>query len=903
MFPPERMRRTERIAAPAVICNRGNQRAMELSAFPESKLPASGSSEFFSGYLNEKKSFLCRLLFDRYISRVTIAQEYVDELKELSQKGIVVFAQKNKSQLNCLIMRDVFLRTIQGNIFCYGMNMSFWQPFSVNLRIFFSRLFQPILRRAPRPEQNNLLKDLAEINCRSIIYLRGSEFLNVKPGKDPVIQLINAQKDLDRPVFIVPVLVSYGRRREKTQKTLVEIIFGMKENPGALRRTITFFRHSKKGKILCSRPVDVTEILEKNKGKSSETISYNMRRELIERIDSEKRAIFGPVLKSRDELIETALRDTYLVKWIEDTAAGGPKDVKVITKEAKKYLNEIAADFNEIYIEIWYKLLSWLWNNIYDGIVTDRSGLARIKEISKKMPFVIIPCHRSHIDYLLLHYVFEVHGLQLPFIAAGVNLSFWPLGPLFRNSGAFFLRRSFQGQELYQAVLSKYIKVLLKEGFPVEFFIEGGRSRTGKMVMPKYGLLSMIIQAYKEGISDDLALVPVFIGYDRIIEEKSYLKELGGAPKAPEKAVDLLKSGSILRKRFGSVYVNIGEPIFLKSYLASLEKSYENMMMDERRSLYRKIGYEIVGEINKHSVVTPIALTASGLLCHYRRGIAQNELMGIIHAFYDWLAFSGVKFTSTFSRKEKAIEDALELFEKSSLINRMGAEEEDRDDEIEEIIYSVPEDKRLNLEYYKNNIFHFFVSLSFVSASILSSKEDTIPLYRIMEDYNFFKRLFKNEFIFNDKRDDVDEVNTVLNYMHETGMIIGSERGREALIEVKGKGRTNLRPFAGLIHNYIESYWVVIRGCSYLKVKSKFERDFSKKIQSLGTRMYKKGEITRGEALSTQNYTNAIKFLSDADILITETVKDKKERETTFYSLTTDKLKVETLRQNLFRFL
>lgn len=876
---------------------------MGESAILDAKGRKAGIGAFYSGFLDERKSFLCRFLFDRYISRVTIDQAYVDELNALSEKGFIVFAQKNKSQLNCLIMRDVFLKTIKGNIFCHSINMSFWQPLSVNFRIFLNHLCRMIFRSGESHDQQYILKEIARNNCRAILYLRGSGFLSLKPWKDPIIQLINAQKELDRPIYLVPVLVSYGRRREKTQKTISEIIFGMKENPGAIRRTITFFRYSKKARILCSRPVDLSEFLEKNKGRSPETISYNMRRELIERIDSEKRAIFGPVLKSRDELMETALRDTYMVKMIEEMAASGPKDVKAITKESKKYLNEIAADFNEIYIEIWYKLLSWVWNNIYDGIIADGNGLAKIKEISKKMPFVIIPCHRSHIDYLLLHYVFEDNGIQLPFIAAGSNLSFWPLGVLFRKSGAFFLRRSFQNQGLYQTVFSKYLKVLLKEGFPIEFFIEGGRSRTGKMIMPKYGLLSMIIQAYKEGISDDLALIPVYIGYDRIIEEKSYLKELGGAPKAPEKAVDLLKSGSVLRKRFGSVYVNIGEPILLKSYLASLDKSYESMFQEERRSLYRKIGYEIVNEINQSSIVTPFSLTACGLLCHYRRGIAQNELMTIINAFYDWLVFSDVKFASTFSRKEKAIENALDLFEQSHLIDKLGLEEEDRDEDIEEIIYSVPDDKRLNLEYYKNNILHFFISLSFVSASILSSREDTVPIYRIMEDYRFFKRLFKNEFIFGDKKDDVDEVNRALNYMHETGMIMGSERGNEAWIEVKGRGRLQMRPFAGLIHNYIESYWVVIRGCSYLKKAASPERDFSKKVQSLGNRMYKKGEITRGEALSTQNYHNAIKFLSDAEIVAVEVAKDKKERETKSYTLTNDKLKIESLRQNLFRFL
>ncbi len=146
------------------------------------------------------------------------------------------------------------------------------------------------------------------------------------------------------------------------------------------------------------------------------------------------------------------------------------------------------------------------------------------------------------------------------------------------------------------------MEVLLKEGLPLEFFIEGGRSRSGKMVMPKFGLLSMLIQAYKKKACDDLAAIPVFIGYDRVIEGDSYLKELGGVPKEREKTSDVIKSHKILRRRYGRVYVNIGEPIFLKSYLASQEKAFEDMTTEERQSLYRKISYEIALEINKVSV-------------------------------------------------------------------------------------------------------------------------------------------------------------------------------------------------------------------------------------------------------------------------------------------------------------
>ncbi len=259
-----------------------------------------------------------------------------------------------------------------------------------------------------------------------------------------------------------------------------------------------------------------------------------------------------------------ALRDEELVRFMGDHAAAAKKDLPAVQKEARKYLDEIAADYSDFYIELWDKALTWLWNNVYDGVVVDREGLVRVRDISRRMPCVIIPCHRSHIDYLLLSYVFYKHNIPLPFVAAGTNLMFWPLGYVFRKAGAFFIRRTFGGNFLYRQVMETYIKTLLGLGYPLEFFIEGGRSRTGKMVMPKYGMLSMVIQANMDR-HRDLAIIPVFIGYDRVMEEKAYLQELGGAAKEKERATSVIKSRKLLDKRYGRVYVNVGEPIYMRT--------------------------------------------------------------------------------------------------------------------------------------------------------------------------------------------------------------------------------------------------------------------------------------------------------------------------------------------------
>ena len=850
--------------------------------------------EYYSGFLYEEKRSLLFRLLNITLSKAKAAEEELEKLKNLSGEGVVVYALKNKSQLNCLILRNMLDRgNIERPSYCHGINMILWQPFQDAFKTIISRFFH-------NPFRNEYLKRTTKDKESSVIYLRSSDFIGGRNAGDPLGQLIDAQRDMDIPVFLVPQLVAYGRRREKKDKSLMDLLFGQTENPGMLRRAITFFRYYKKAFVVSSEPVNLAEFLESNRGKSRETIIYLLRRELIDRIDEEKRTIVGPVLKSREEIVGMALRDPALVKFMENMASTGKEGYGAIVDRARKYLFEIAAGYKDAYIGFMDRILTWLWNDIYDGIAIDKEGLSKMRDISKKMPFVVIPCHRSHIDYLLIHYVFYYNNIQLPFIAAGANLSFWPLGHLFRNLGAFFIRRTVGGNALYGEVLAQYIKALLEEGLPIEFFIEGGRSRTGKMVMPKYGLLSMIMQAYREASFDDMAIIPIFVGYDKVIEEKSYLRELGGAGKEKEKIRDLIKSRKVLRKRYGRVYMNVGEPMLLKSYLASHEALIEEMTMSERRALYRRMGYEIVNEINKVSVVSPSSLVATGLLCHYRRGISHDDLMDTLSEFHDYLAGREARFSSTFVNREKAFNDALRMFESSGLISRMGPEEEDEEDEFEETIYSVDEDRRLNLEYYKNNILHFFVSLSFVSTSVLSGDGNKTFFSEVMEDYSFFKDLFKHEFIYDNNVDDLEEVKSVLSYAHARDMIVFHEDDGQMSIDVTGKGRASLQSFAGLIQNYLESYWVASRGCAYLKNRVRQEKDLVKKVQKLGSKMYKKGEISKAEALSQSNYKNALKFLMDSGaISVSESKGDKGAK---FLSLD-DRGLLESIRRRLFKFM
>ena len=307
--------------------------------------------------------------------------------------------------------------------------------------------------------------------------------------------------------------------------------------------------------------------------------------------------------------------------------------------------------------------------------------------------------------------------------------------------------------------------------------------------------------------------------------------------------------------------------------------------------------------INRVSVVTPYALISAGLLSHDRRGISYDELKTILYDFYEYLLYRRVSLAVTFSNREKAINDALAMFVDGGLISRMGIEE-DEDAEIDETVYSLEDSKRLNLEYYKNNILHYFLPLSFVATSMLSYPSDVISLNQIVEDYQFLKRLFRHEFIFDDRRDVADEVNETLSYLHDRGVISLQSMKEGTWLEIRGLGRSQMQHFAGLIENYLESYWVVIRGCAYLRKAPQSEREWMKKLLKLGTRMFRKGEIRRAEALSQGNYQNAIACLEEHDAIYTIEAPEKKDRrDAKLYALREDRKGLEVLRRRIFKYM
>jgi glycerol-3-phosphate O-acyltransferase len=538
-------------------------------------------------------------------------------------------------------------------------------------------------------------------------------------------------------------------------------------------------------------------------------------------------------------------------------------NLEQVRREADGYLDEIATDCNMAYVQLWARLLNWIWNTIFDGIVLDVDSLNMVKQAAKHAPVVYVPCHKSHIDYLLLSYLLYQHNLSPPYVAAGKNLAFWPLGPLFRKSGAFFIRRSFRGQKFYAEVFATYIKTLVQEGYNIEFFIEGGRSRTGKLVLPKLGLLAILIQAVENGSCNDLIFVPTALNYDRVLEEGAYLREVKGSRKEKENISQLVRARRVLKKRYGKVYVQFAQPLSLKRYMERFNLDFSTMKPRERHAMYRDLGWRIIHSINEASLVTPFALVAAAFLTTPKRGISPAEVKHIINIYYEYLQHRGVRLADTLQDREKTVQDTLSLMEKSKWLELLA--DEDETDE-EERIYTIDDASRLQLEYYKNNVIHFLLPAVYVSTAVLAKETFEFSEDGIEEDLGFFRNFFKFEFVYDAEEDLKDTASDVLSYFISQGFILPVHHP-EKTYRISHQGLKALSYFASLLRTYFESYWIVLRATKYLAKKPYADRDFQKKIKSLGTRLYKQEMVERFESISQITFENALKYYSEKGLV------------------------------------
>ena len=525
-------------------------------------------------------------------------------------------------------------------------------------------------------------------------------------------QLLDLHKqDPALDIQVVPVTLFWGRApgREGEEASGWNIISSLA--PNRLKKALIVILKGRENLVRFSPPLSLRYMADKHG--TDEAIAHKLARVARTHFSRQQLAATGPKLPNRNLLFKQLLDSSVIQQAIEEEARREGISLEKAQKRAHGYMDEIASNFSYRLIRLGESFLGWLWNKLYRGLSVN--GAEQVRQLAQEgHEIVYVPCHRSHMDYLLLSYVIYHQGMVPPHIAAGINLNFWPAGPLFRHGGAFFLRRSFKGDKLYSTVFREYLSQLFARGYAVEYFTEGGRSRTGRLLQPKTGMIAMTLQAQLRGIHRPLTFVPVYLGYEHVMEVNTYLKELKGSRKEKENFWQVVGILGKLRN-FGRSFVNFGEPLTLHQFLQHQVPHWHDDLDPSGQhkpewlaSTVETLAKELMTRINDAAAVNGLTLSALALLAAERHALTRDELQAQLNTYLDLLKQVPYSPHSTMPD-----EDARTLLEQAMELNKFEVSE----DKLGQII-SLDRYQAILLTYYRNNILHLFAMPSLVAALI-----------------------------------------------------------------------------------------------------------------------------------------------------------------------------------------
>ncbi|MFY8274446.1 glycerol-3-phosphate 1-O-acyltransferase PlsB [Pseudoalteromonas sp. SSDWG2] len=627
----------------------------------------------------------------------------------------------------------------------------------------------------------------------------------------------------EQHIQVIPVTILWGRNPGK-EKPGVGTLISHSLTPSWFRKIFVVLFSGRDNLIRFSQPLDLNRLVA-DKVDTSE-LPHKLVRVARVHFRRQKLAATGPKLPSREALFNSLLASPTIKKAIADEAKSKGLSHEEARQNALRLLDEIAANYSDAMIRVADRILTWLWNKLYNGI--DVRYAEQVRELTDKGHEVIyVPCHRSHMDYLLLTYVIYHQGLVPPHIAAGINLDFFPAGPIFRRSGAFFIRRSFSGNKLYSAVFKEYLSQLFIKGYSVKFYTEGGRSRTGHLLPPKTGMLAMTIQAMLRGIDRPISIVPVYIGYEHVMEINTYLKELAGNNKKNESVLGVFKAIKNL-KNYGRGNVNFGAPINVNQFLNEQQPDWRDSIhpTDVQKPNWlgpqvSKLADEIMVNINSAAAINSVNLLATILLTNDQFALSKPQLLEQM-AFYLRL-HKDAPLSEQITLPEQ---NAQELLEHALTLNKFDVV----NDQFGDII-AIKEKERTLFNYYRNNVLHLFAVPSVIAQQLFNNH--SITRSECKAQVKRLYPLFAKEWFLLPLTDEY--IDKIIDSFNTQGLI--RQDGERLEVIKEGDNQATLEMLGKVLHNTLLRYALVIGLLSEEKnlSPSELEKKSAAVAQRLGT--------------------------------------------------------------------
>jgi glycerol-3-phosphate O-acyltransferase len=568
----------------------------------------------------------------------------------------------------------------------------------------------------PRPSRRLLIGSVSE--RRSVCYLqRTAGFFGTRLDLRPPELLANlvsaAGADPTLDLDIVPVAIYWGRAPQKEGSSLRLLLAENWVFAGRFRRFLMVIFNGRSTLVEFGESHALRDFIQP--GLEPARAVRRISRVLRSQFRTQRAAAIGPDLSHRRTIVNRVLA----TRAVRAAVAQEMREKNLTRREAlltaKRYADEIAANYSHAFVTYLARVLGRVWNRLYDGVVLHHEQV--LHRVAAGNEIVYVPCHRSHMDYLLLSYIIYTKGLAIPHIAAGVNLNMPVIGHFLRKGGAFFLRRSFRGDSLYPVVFMNYLGLMMARGHSLEYFIEGGRSRTGRLLPPKTGMLLMTVRSFLRDPARPVVFIPVYFGYERLVEGETYIGELSGQPKQKESVWSLLRSLPSLRRKFGKVHVSLGEPIDLADLVLRHNPSWNGAPLpDDSRPAWLTpmiddLAHRIMVNINGAAAVTPINLMAMTVLATPRQALLESDAVRQLDLYRAMLL--GLPYSRYVTVTELDGAEIVRHAQAMQVIERVSHPLGDllRMDQQNAILHT----------YFRNNILHLFAMPSLMACCFLNN--------------------------------------------------------------------------------------------------------------------------------------------------------------------------------------
>ena len=816
----------------------------------------------------------------RFFGHFDLDDAAVSRLRAFEQKGAVVYVMRYSSRLDYLLFNTLFLREgLRLSSFANGIRFAIYRPLWESLR---TTLFRKRgrSRAVVHGEHQQFVRRLTRDGASFFLFMRTERLRTFWRGVwrmrhrqdefDLLQEVVREAWTGDRDVVVVPLSIFWRKGPRRAPSRFLNLDYGSLSRPSDFAKVSSFLLTYRSLSVKLGEPVDVRAYVSAHRDDGQSRVARTIRRSVLIHLYREEKVVEGPTVQSPARQLRAVLADPGVRAVMHERAARKRGSMQKAERDVEKIHREIAARMNSTLLAAAALAASAIIRRLFSRIEAD--GLAEVAEHAKEHPLVLVPTHRSYFDFIIVSLLFYNSYLVPPHIAARDNMAFGPFGLIFRLAGAFYLRKSFD-DPLYKQVFRAYIAYLVREGFTQEFFIEGGRSRTGKTLAPRLGMVAWNVDAFLESSRRDLFFVPTAITYERLVEEGGMVDELEGGKKTDESTLALFRARKVLKNRFGSVRVRFGEPISLAEALGERRERFARLVRgelaaggradvesvrspesdavaEEKRAFVDDLGHRIVEEINASVVANATSVVSTVLLGAAHRGVVREELAARIGALVDLLRDRGVPITQALRSDRPEFDDAIAFVLRSDLAKSVT-------DSRGEIIY-FEENRRRALDLYRNAIGHFLAMPSMLARRLLvggSMKE-------IHEDVDGWQDWLYREYFVRGSERGPEAVDALLDFFVARGDVT---RGEDRLVATE-QGRPLLAMLAAQTQGVVECYEAVCRAVESLEepVDRKALVDASREAFERARLL---GLAERVEAAHDSTFGNAIDWLVERGIL------------------------------------